>query len=56
MWKKLGQLELIRECFAHARQANPQATLLINDYCTRLGTTNSSSSSSSIRKASGSTT
>ncbi len=34
MWKKVGQVDLIRECFAHARQANPQATLLINDYCT----------------------
>jgi GH35 family endo-1,4-beta-xylanase len=34
MWKKVGQIELIRECFVHARQANPKATLLINDYCT----------------------
>ena len=34
MWKKIGQIDLIRECFVHARQANPKATLLINDYCT----------------------
>ncbi len=34
MWKKIGRDELIRECFTHARQANPKATLLINDYCT----------------------
>ena len=34
MWKKVGQIEFIRECFAHARAANPQATLVINDYCT----------------------
>ena len=34
MWKKYGQVELTRECFEHARQANPKATLLINDYRT----------------------
>jgi endo-1,4-beta-xylanase len=32
MWKKVGQMELARECFAHARKANPKATLLINDF------------------------
>jgi len=34
MWKQVGQIAFTRECFAHARQANPQATLLINDYRT----------------------
>ncbi|MBN2021559.1 MAG: endo-1,4-beta-xylanase [Pirellulales bacterium] len=34
MWKKVGQMEFARECFAHARKANPAATLLINDYRT----------------------
>jgi endo-1,4-beta-xylanase len=34
MWKKVGPTDLVRECFEHARQANPKATLLINDYCT----------------------
>jgi GH35 family endo-1,4-beta-xylanase len=32
MWQKAGRLELVRDCFQHARQANPDATLLINDY------------------------
>jgi GH35 family endo-1,4-beta-xylanase len=32
MWAKVGQVELTRKCFQRARQANPQATLLINDY------------------------
>jgi len=34
MWKKVGQIAFTRECFAHARQAGPRATLLINDYRT----------------------
>ena len=34
MWKKVGQVEFVRQCLIHARQANPQATLLINDYYT----------------------
>ncbi len=37
MWKKYGQIDLARECFQHARQANPQALLLINDYRTDPG-------------------
>ncbi len=37
MWKKYGQLALPRECFLHARQANPQAVLVINDYRTDRG-------------------
>jgi GH35 family endo-1,4-beta-xylanase len=37
MWKKYGQIAMPRECFLHARQANPQATLLINDYRTDAG-------------------
>ena len=32
MWKKFGQIDMPRECFRHARQANPQAVLVINDY------------------------
>ena len=32
MWKKYGRMELTRECFLRARKANPDATLLINDY------------------------
>ena len=32
MWQKYGQIDLACECFRHARQANPQAALLINDY------------------------
>jgi GH35 family endo-1,4-beta-xylanase len=32
MWQKAGRMEFTRECFAHARKAGPQATLLINDY------------------------
>ncbi len=34
MWKKVGRVEFARQCFRHARKANPQATLLINDYRT----------------------
>lgn len=34
MWEAAGRLEFTRECFEHARQANPEATLLINDYRT----------------------
>jgi GH35 family endo-1,4-beta-xylanase len=34
MWKQVGRDEFVRECFKHARQANPNATLLINDFCT----------------------
>ncbi len=33
-WAKAGKLEFTRECFVHARAANPKATLLINDYRT----------------------
>ncbi|MHB1034675.1 MAG: endo-1,4-beta-xylanase [Pirellulales bacterium] len=33
-WAKAGQIEFTRECFLRARQANPAATLLINDYRT----------------------
>lgn len=32
MWAEVGKEEFTRQCFRHARQANPQATLLINDY------------------------
>jgi GH35 family endo-1,4-beta-xylanase len=34
MWKKYGQIALARECFVHARRANPHAVLVINDYRT----------------------
>ena len=34
MWQKAGRMEFTRECFDHARKANPKATLLINDYRT----------------------
>jgi GH35 family endo-1,4-beta-xylanase len=34
MWQQAGQMEFTRECFLHARKANPQAILLINDYRT----------------------
>ena len=34
MWKKYGQIDMPRECFLHARQANPQGVLVINDYRT----------------------
>ena len=37
MWKQVGQTEFPRECFQHARQAGPGATLLVNDYCTDPG-------------------
>ena len=34
MWKKIGKIEFTKECFIAARKADPNATLLINDYCT----------------------
>jgi GH35 family endo-1,4-beta-xylanase len=34
MWKETGRMEFARECFRRARKANPDATLLINDYRT----------------------
>ncbi len=34
MWKETGRIEFARECFRRARKANPDATLLINDYRT----------------------
>jgi GH35 family endo-1,4-beta-xylanase len=34
MWQKTGRMEFTRECFAHARKANPKAILVINDYRT----------------------
>jgi GH35 family endo-1,4-beta-xylanase len=34
MWGKAGRAVFVRECFRHARAANPRATLLINDYRT----------------------
>ncbi len=34
MWQEVGQVELARQCFLHARRANPDAILLINDYRT----------------------
>jgi GH35 family endo-1,4-beta-xylanase len=34
MWKKVGQIEFIRQCLLRARAANPKATLLVNDYYT----------------------
>jgi len=34
MWKKYGQIEFTRDCFAEARQAGPKDLLLINDYRT----------------------
>jgi GH35 family endo-1,4-beta-xylanase len=37
MWKKYGQTDFACECFQHARQANPQAVLLVNDYRTDPG-------------------
>ncbi len=32
MWQQTGRVEFTAECFRRARKANPQATLLINDY------------------------
>lgn len=32
MWQRVGRMELTVECFKHAREANPNAILLINDY------------------------
>ena len=34
LWKKVGPIELTRQCFERARRANPEAVLLINDYRT----------------------
>lgn len=34
MWEATGRVPFVRQCFTHARRANPQATLLINDYRT----------------------
>ncbi len=34
MWSHVGKHPFVRECFTHARRANPSATLLINDYRT----------------------
>ncbi len=34
LWQKFGRVEFTRECFRHARKANPKAILLINDYRT----------------------
>ncbi len=34
MWDATGQVGFVNECFQHARRANPEATLLINDYRT----------------------
>ncbi len=34
MWEQTGRVEFVNECFAAARAANTEATLLINDYRT----------------------
>lgn len=34
MWEATGRVPFVQECFQHARTANPQATLLLNDYRT----------------------
>jgi endo-1,4-beta-xylanase len=34
MWRAVGQVELVRQAFAHARPSRTTATLLINDYDT----------------------
>ena len=34
MWSDVGQVEFTRRCFQIARETNPKATLLINDYRT----------------------
>jgi GH35 family endo-1,4-beta-xylanase len=36
-WSEIGQIEFARRCFQAARRANPNATLLINDYRTDAG-------------------
>ncbi len=33
-WQQMGRMEFARACFRHARKANPEALLLINDYRT----------------------
>jgi endo-1,4-beta-xylanase len=37
VWSEIGQIEFTRQCFQAARRANPDATLLINDYRTDAG-------------------
>ncbi|TWU40466.1 endo-1,4-beta-xylanase [Novipirellula artificiosorum] len=32
MWMDVGQIEFAKSCFEAARKANPEATLLVNDY------------------------
>jgi GH35 family endo-1,4-beta-xylanase len=32
MWQKFGRIKFTRQCFQQARQGNPAASLLINDY------------------------
>jgi GH35 family endo-1,4-beta-xylanase len=34
MWQEAGRVAFARDCFRHARAANPGATLLLNDYRT----------------------
>ena len=34
MWRQVGQIEFVRQCFARARQAGPEAVLFINDFHT----------------------
>ncbi len=34
MWETVGQIEFTRACFRKAREANPDAVLIINDYRT----------------------
>lgn len=34
MWQEVGQIEFTKLCFERARKANPNATLIINDYVT----------------------
>ncbi len=34
MWRQVGQVEFVRQCFARARQAGPKAVLFINDFHT----------------------
>jgi GH35 family endo-1,4-beta-xylanase len=37
MWRETGKMEFTKQCFKEARRANPEATLLINDYRTGQG-------------------